>query len=136
MKSIHGQQRRRKGPNPERLRGSRSCRARKRGERSRSRSDTIRGEGQTISAATTSLLTDRTAESGVLKGWISERLPGKQGAELHGAPERGCLSSGRAGSKLRGGSAPSGDCASGPQVSGNGIKHAPHGKRMVLSGCF
>lgn len=57
--------------------------------------DTIRAEGQTISAATSSLLTDRTAESGVLKGWISERLPGKQGAERHGAPERGCLSGGR-----------------------------------------
>lgn len=65
----------------------------------------IRPEGK-ISAATSSLLTDRTGESGVLKGWISDRLPGKQGVDSHGGVDPGCLCA-QAKSKIRCGSSPS-----------------------------
>lgn len=94
----------------------------------------IRPEGK-ISAATSSLLTDRTGENGVLKGWISERLPGKQGVDsaevwiLAGCARRQNLKYGVAPVRTL-------DCTPGPQVNGSGIQHKQDATDSLTEVCF
>lgn len=128
VKSIHGHRRDAWARTcaARRLHRSQSCRARKRVERAQLDEDMIRAEGKNLRRYQLSAHGHDVSERRV-KGWISERLPGKQGADSHGGSDRGCLGA-QATSKIRCGSSPKGGSHLGATGGGGELDTSRRGR--------